>query len=119
MGEDTAKLNLQDLHKALGISPEGENGDSTSLIMSTSPTKGPSPANDLHRYRVRRESMELLDLIKVCFLFINPLPLLHLYILSCILQTKMCAHLLIWELRLRYVNTNFFLSLTFNRNNYC
>lgn len=62
LGQATAQMNVSDLRKALGL-PAGElSPDSEQLVASfTQPSPGPA----LRRYRVRRESMEQLQLIKV------------------------------------------------------
>lgn len=65
MGQATAQMNISDLRKVLGL-PEGDlSPDSIKLVNTYS--NQPSPA--LHRYRVRRESMNHLDIIKVCACF--------------------------------------------------
>lgn len=62
MGQATAQMNVSDLRKALGM-PGGElSPDSEQLVASFGQ---PSPGPTLRRYRVRRQSMEQLDLIKV------------------------------------------------------
>jgi len=60
LGQATAQMNVSDLRKALGL-PAGElSPDSEQLVASFA---HPSPG--LRRYRVRRESMEQLQLIKL------------------------------------------------------
>uniref|UniRef100_A0A0A9YDJ9 G-protein-signaling modulator 2 n=1 Tax=Lygus hesperus TaxID=30085 RepID=A0A0A9YDJ9_LYGHE len=61
VGQATAQMNISDLRKVLGL-PEGDlSPDSIKLVNTYS--NQPSPA--LHRYRVRRESMNHLDIIKL------------------------------------------------------
>lgn len=62
MGQATAQMNVSDLRKALGM-PGDELSPESQQLMNT--FCQPSPAPTLRRYRVRRESMELLDLIKL------------------------------------------------------
>ncbi|XP_046683280.1 G-protein-signaling modulator 2 isoform X2 [Homalodisca vitripennis] len=62
LGQATAQMNVSDLRKALGM-PGGElSPDSEQLVASFAQ---PSPGPALRRYRVRRESMEQLQLIKL------------------------------------------------------
>ncbi|CAB0007250.1 unnamed protein product [Nesidiocoris tenuis] len=61
VGQATAQMNISDLRKVLGL-PEGDLSPDSIKLVNTYSTQ-PSPA--LHRYRVRRESMKHLDIIKV------------------------------------------------------
>ncbi|RZF32416.1 hypothetical protein LSTR_LSTR001880 [Laodelphax striatellus] len=63
MGQATAQMNVSDLRKALGM-PGDDLSPDTQQLMATFIAQ-PSPAPTLRRYRVRRQSMELLDLIKL------------------------------------------------------
>ena len=58
MGQATAQMNVSDLRKVLGLPSSDLSPDSLELVSSQ-----PSPG--LRRYRVRRQSMEQLDLLKV------------------------------------------------------
>jgi hypothetical protein len=60
-------MNISDLRKVLGM-PEGELSPESLKIVDTY-TNQPSPA--LRRYRVRRESMSHLDIIKVALLLFS------------------------------------------------
>lgn len=66
MGLATAQMNVSDLRKVLGI-PNGDlSPDSQALVDSLGDASSPGSASGgIHRYRVRRQSMGLLDLIKV------------------------------------------------------
>lgn len=61
MGQATAQMNVSDLRKALGLPVDELSPTSLELVSALS--NQPSPG--LRRYRVRRQSMEQLDLIKV------------------------------------------------------
>lgn len=62
LGQATAQMNVSDLRKALGMPGTELSPDSEKLVATfTQPSPGPA----LRRYRVRRQSMEQLDLIKV------------------------------------------------------
>ncbi|PSN35366.1 G-protein-signaling modulator 2 [Blattella germanica] len=58
MGQATAQMNVSDLRKVLGLPSSDLSPDSLELVSSQ-----PSPG--LRRYRVRRQSMEQLDLLKL------------------------------------------------------
>lgn len=80
VGENTAKMNISDLRKILGL-PEmpAEGSGSGMAIENDTLQELPGNQNTQHgalksgsgllskQYRVRRQSMEQLDLIKVCF----------------------------------------------------
>ena len=70
MGQATAQMNVSDLRKALGLPVDDLSPSSLELVSALS--NQPSPG--LRRYRVRRQSMEQLDLIKVRYPFLFPLP---------------------------------------------
>lgn len=72
MGQATAQMNVSDLRKALGLPVDELSPSSLELVSALS--NQPSPG--LRRYRVRRQSMEQLDLIKVRYPFLLPLPLM-------------------------------------------
>ncbi|KAJ1523572.1 hypothetical protein ONE63_001419 [Megalurothrips usitatus] len=61
MGQATAQMNVSDLRKALGLPVDDLSPSSLELVSALS--NQPSPG--LRRYRVRRQSMEQLDLIKL------------------------------------------------------
>ncbi|KAI5729805.1 G-protein-signaling modulator 2 isoform X6 [Diaphorina citri] len=64
LGQVTAQMNVTDLRKALGMSTNDLSPDSLQLINSYANANQPSPG--VRRYnRVRRSSMEQLDLIKL------------------------------------------------------
>lgn len=65
MGQATAQMNVSDLRKALGM-PGDELSPESQQLVNTFCQPSPGPA--LRRYRVRRQSMEQLDLIKVAWL---------------------------------------------------
>lgn len=65
MGQATAQMNVSDLRKALGLPVDDLSPSSLELVSALS--NQPSPG--LRRYRVRRQSMEQLDLIKVRYPF--------------------------------------------------
>lgn len=70
MGEATAKMNIADLKKVLNLpeSPDSGTGESS----KTTPTTPQNEFAPCHQriHRVRRESMEQLDLIKVVVGFV-------------------------------------------------
>lgn len=72
VGESTARMNVSDLRKMLGL-PEGPiEADSLSDVRSTAGSEGAasqtySSNSSSRHFRVRRQSMEQLDLIKVFF----------------------------------------------------
>lgn len=68
MGQATAQMNVSDLRKALGLPVDELSPSSLELVSALS--NQPSPG--LRRYRVRRQSMEQLDLIKVRYPFPCP-----------------------------------------------
>lgn len=61
MGQATAQMNVADLRKVLGLPSSDLSPDSLELVS----TLGGQPSPALQRYRVRRQSMEQLDLFKV------------------------------------------------------
>ncbi|XP_060848986.1 G-protein-signaling modulator 2 isoform X1 [Rhopalosiphum padi] len=62
VGQATAQINIVDIKKSLGMSNGQLSPDSKELLDTISNTQ-PSP--QLRRYRVRRQSMEQLDLLKL------------------------------------------------------
>lgn len=73
MGEVTAKMNIGDLRKVLNLPETPSSGEGTNS--KNTPTTPKSDILPTHQriHRVRRESMEQLDLIKVvvfCFCFL-------------------------------------------------
>ncbi|KAI4471972.1 Tetratricopeptide-like [Holotrichia oblita] len=64
MGEATAKMNISDLKKILNLPESPDSGDDNKNVTATTPKPDNAGAhNRIHR--VRRESMEQLDLFKV------------------------------------------------------
>jgi G-protein signaling modulator 2 len=61
MGQATAQMNVADLRKVLGLPSSDLSPDSLEVVASLGDQTSPA----LHRYRVRRQSMEQLDLFKV------------------------------------------------------
>lgn len=74
-GQATAQVNIMDLKKMLGIEADDLSPESEKLIAMAANQVQPSPG--IRRYRVRRKSMEHLDLIKVvveasfCFILVR------------------------------------------------
>lgn len=71
MGQATAQMNVEDLQKILGIDkiiPKDEKGNKTQSIKTAASNIAASSPG---RYRLRRESMDNLNLIKVIIMFIR------------------------------------------------
>lgn len=107
MGESTAKMNVSDLRKMLGQpdqpsddeSMNGSNSKIESVRNSTVNTVNSSSHDNASRkIRVRRQSMEQLDLIQVlfCFYFIIFCTLLHLH----------CVHTSMLDSRVTFCKKN-------------
>lgn len=76
VGESTARMNVSDLRKMLGLPDAPMEADSLSDIRSTADSDDAvsqtrSSNSSSRHFRVRRQSMEQLDLIKV-FSFVFP-----------------------------------------------
>jgi G-protein signaling modulator 2 len=69
VGENTAKMNVSDLRKILGMpdfSPETETASTSEAASQESINEETSSSRNLSKqFRMRRQSMEQLDLIKV------------------------------------------------------
>lgn len=84
VGESTARMNVSDLRKMLGLPDLTGDPDTDSLVSSTTDirsgansdaestsNKPAGNSSSSRHYRVRRQSMEQLDLIKVFFSLVD------------------------------------------------
>jgi len=71
MGQATAQMNIDDLHKILGLekSQQESNKENVNTQKLSTNTTSNIPTTTPCRYRLRRQSMDNLDLIKVCIIF--------------------------------------------------
>lgn len=73
MGQATAQINVVDLQKILGMENNEKENDKFIINNNTNNLTAPSSINAITspgRYRLRRQSMDNLDLIKVCLVFL-------------------------------------------------
>lgn len=80
MGQTTAQMNVDDLQKILGLEKSQQESNKENMNVQKLSTNSTSnvPATTPYRYRLRRQSMDNLDLIKVCTSF--PIKTLYSHI---------------------------------------
>lgn len=72
MGQATAQMNIDDLHKILGLDKNQQESNKENLnTQKLSTNTSNIPTTTSCRYRLRRQSMDNLDLIKVCIIFFS------------------------------------------------